>query len=79
MPDFPFGVIALAVPTIDTALDEMEDVQSFDIQIAGRSVANTTWHSGLQVRDEFRKCLDGQPYSVTDINIVPERLKTAQP
>lgn len=79
VPDLPFGVISFAVPTIEAALAGMEDVQSFDIQIAGRSIAKTTWHSGLQVRDEFRKCLDGQPYSVTNIDIVPERLTTAQP
>lgn len=76
MPNQPFGVIAFAVPTIDAALDGMEDVQSFDVKIEGQSVANTTWHSGLKVRDEFRKCLNGQPYSVTEIDIVPEHLKT---
>lgn len=75
VPDLPFGVIALAVPTIEAALDGMEDVQSFDVAIDGRSVANTTWHSGLRVRDEFRRCLNGQPYLATDIDIVPERLK----
>ena len=79
VPDLPFGVISLAVPTIEAALAGMEDVQSFDIQIEGRSVANTTWHSGLQVRDEFRRCLNGQPYSATEIDIVPERFKTGQP
>lgn len=76
MPNLPFGAIAFVVPTIDEALAGMEDVQSFDVKIDGRSVANTTWHSGLKVRDEFRKCLNGQPYSVTNIDIVPERLKT---
>ncbi|WOD39662.1 hypothetical protein [Nodosilinea sp. E11] len=76
MPNLPFGVIAFAVPTIDAALAGMEDVQSFDVKINGQSVANTTWHSGLTVRDEFRKCLNGQPYSVTDIDIVPDRLQT---
>ena len=35
--------------------------------------------AALQVRDEFRKCLEDLPYSVTNIDIVPERLKTAQP
>ncbi|WP_040695330.1 hypothetical protein [Nodosilinea nodulosa] len=79
VPDLPYGVIAFAVPTIDAALAGMEDVQSFDVAIDGRSVANTTWHSGLRVRDEFRRCLNGQPYSTTEIDIVPERLKPAQP
>ncbi|MGC1525472.1 MAG: hypothetical protein WA783_05430 [Phormidesmis sp.] len=74
IPNLPFGVISFAVPTIKAALDAMEDVQRFDVQIDAHSVANTTWHSGLQVRDEFRRCLAGQPYSVTDIDIVPDDL-----
>ncbi|MBI4782224.1 MAG: hypothetical protein HY785_13020 [Oscillatoriophycideae cyanobacterium NC_groundwater_1537_Pr4_S-0.65um_50_18] len=76
MPNLPFGVIAFAVPTIDAALAGMEDVQSFDVAIAGQSVAQTTWHSGIRVRDELRNCLNGQPYAVTDIDIVPDRLQT---
>jgi hypothetical protein len=75
MPGLPFGVIAFAVPTIDAALAGIEDVVSFNVEIDGRSVANTTWHSGLKVRDEFRKCINGQPYSVTNIDIVPESLE----
>ncbi len=76
MPNLPFGVIAFAVPTMDAALAGMEDVQSFDVAIEGQSVAKTTWHSGLMVRDQLRHCLNGQPYSVTDIDIVPDRLQT---
>jgi hypothetical protein len=72
MPDLPYGVISFAVPTIEAALENMEDVQHFDVQIDGHSVANTTWHSGLQVRDEFRRCLAGQPYLATEIDIVPD-------
>lgn len=79
MHDLPYGVIAFAVPTIEAALAGMEDVQSFDIAIDGQSVARTTWHSGLKVRDEFRRCLNGQAYSVTEIDIVPEHLKRDQP
>jgi hypothetical protein len=75
MPNLPFGVIAFAVPTIDAALAGMEDVQSFDVEIDGHSVARTTWHSGLAVRDELRRCVNGQPYSVTSIDIVPDRLE----
>jgi hypothetical protein len=76
MPNLPFGAIAFAVPTIDAALAGIEDVQHLDVKIDGKSVAKTMWHSGLKVKNEFRKCLNGQPYSVTDIDIVPERLKT---
>ena len=73
-PDLPYGVISFAVPTIEAALETMEDAQHFDVKIDGRSVANTTWHSGLQVRDEFRRCLAGQPYLATEIDIVPDNL-----
>lgn len=75
MPNLPFGVIAFAVPTIDAALAGMEDVQSFDVEIDGQSVARTTWHSGFAVRNELRRCVSGQPYSVTSIDIVPDRLE----
>jgi hypothetical protein len=75
MPNLPFGVIAFNVPTIDAALAAIEDVQHFEVKIDGKSVAKTMWHSGLKVKDEFRKCLNGKPYSVTEIDIVPERLK----
>jgi hypothetical protein len=76
MPNLPFGVIAFAVPTIDGALAGIEDVQNFDVKIDGKSVAKTMWHSGLKMKDEFRKCLNGKSYSLTEIDIVPERLKT---
>ncbi len=76
MPNLPFGVIAFAVPTIDAALAGIEDVQHLDVKIDGKSVAKTMWHSGLKMKDQFRKCLNGQPYSVKEIDIVPERLKT---
>jgi hypothetical protein len=75
MPNMPFGMIAFPVPTIDAALAGMEDTQHFNVEINGKSVAKTFWHSGLQVRDEFRKCLNGEPYGVTDIDLLPERMK----
>lgn len=68
--DLPFGSIALAVPTIEALLAGMEDVQSFDLKIAGKSIANLKWHSGLAASDELRKCLSGKPYSVTDIDLL---------
>lgn len=75
MPNLPYGVIAFTVPSVDAALAAIEDAQHFDVKIDGKSVAKTMWHSGLKVKDELRKCLNGKPYSVTEIDIVPERLK----
>jgi hypothetical protein len=71
-PNHSFGSIAVAVPTIDALLTNMEDVQHFDLQIDGKSVAKIIWHSGLIVRDELRKCLNGEPYSVTQIDLLGE-------
>jgi len=69
-PNLPFGSIALAVPTIDALLTNMEDVQSFDLQMDGKPIAKIKWHSGLAVRAELRKCLSGKPYSVTQIDLL---------
>jgi hypothetical protein len=69
-PDLPFGSIVVAVPSIDALLTNMEDVQRFDLQIDGKSVAKIRWHSGLAARAELRKCLSGKPYSVTQIDLL---------
>lgn len=68
--DHSFGSIAVAVPSIDALLTNMEDVQSFDLQIAGKSIAQINWHSGLAARTELRNCLSGKPYSVTQIDLL---------
>ncbi len=69
-PDHSFGSIAVAVPTIDTLLANMEDVQYFDLQIDGKSVAKITWHSGLTASAELSKCVNGKPYAVTEIDLL---------
>jgi hypothetical protein len=60
VPGSEFGTISLVVPTIDAALAGMEDIQSFDVAIAGKSVAQIEWHSGLAARDNLRKCLSAR-------------------
>ncbi|MDP5016273.1 hypothetical protein FJR11_17870 [Anabaena sp. UHCC 0187] len=69
-PDHSFGSIAVAVPTMDALLTNMEDVQRFDLQIDGKSIAKIMWHSGLVAKAELRKCLNGEPYAVTQIDLI---------
>lgn len=57
MPGDAYGAIALAVPSIEAALEGMEDVQSFDLVIEGKSVAKVEWHGGLAARDQLSKCV----------------------
>lgn len=52
-----YGAIALAVPSIEAALAGMEDVQSFDLAIEGKSVAKVEWNGGLAARDQLSKCV----------------------
>ncbi|PZU98952.1 MAG: hypothetical protein DCE90_03895 [Pseudanabaena sp.] len=74
-PNMPFGAIAFAVPTVEAALSNMKDVQVFKVEMAGKSVAKINWHSGLAAGGEMRKCLNGQPYSITTIDIMPKNMK----
>ena len=71
-PGHSFGSIAVAVPTIDALLNNMEDVQRFDLQIDGKSIAKIAWFNGFAARAEFRKCLRGEPYAVTQIDGIPD-------
>jgi len=48
----------------------MEDVQLFDLQINGKSIAKIRWHSGLAASAELRKCVNGKPYAVTQIDLL---------
>jgi hypothetical protein len=69
-PGLPFGSIIVPITTMDELLTGMEDVQSLDLQMNGKSIAKIRWHSGLAVRDELRKCLSGKPYTVTQIDLM---------
>lgn len=57
MPGDAYGAIALAVPSIEAALAGIEDVQSFDLAINGKSVAKVEWNNGLAARDKLSKCV----------------------
>lgn len=69
-PSHSFGEIIMPVPTIDALLSNMEDVQRFDLQINGKSIAKIRWHSGLAASAELRKCVNGKPYAVTQIDLL---------
>lgn len=52
-----WGAIAFAVPTIEAALEGMEDRQSFTLQIGGQTVAEVQWDGGLAAKDQLQRCL----------------------
>lgn len=74
-PNMPFGAISFAVPTMDAALSGMKDVQVLNVDLDGKPVAKINWHSGLAASRELRRCMDGQPYTVTTIDIMPKNMK----
>lgn len=52
-----WGAIALAVPSIEAALQGMEDQQSFKLLIGGKTVAQVEWRDGLTARSQLERCL----------------------
>ncbi|PZO35801.1 MAG: hypothetical protein DCF19_23140 [Pseudanabaena frigida] len=59
-PGDTYGAISFAVPTLEAALAEMKDIESFDVAIDGKSVTKVEWHSGLMARDKLRECLNAK-------------------
>jgi hypothetical protein len=53
-------VITFAVPSIEAALQGMEDQLDFHLQYEGQDIGSIQWHSGLAARDELKKCLAKQ-------------------
>jgi len=52
--------IAFAVPTIEAAMQGMEDQLDFHLQHEGRDIGSIEWHSGLAARDQLKQCLAGK-------------------
>jgi len=52
-----WGAIALAVPSIEAALQGMEDRQSFKLTIGGKTIAHVEWRDGLEAKSKLEKCL----------------------
>ena len=55
-------VIVFAVPTIEAAMEGMEDKLDFHLQYDGKNIGDIEWHSGNKAREELKKCLAGQPF-----------------
>jgi hypothetical protein len=51
-----FGAIAFSVPTLEAALAGMEDKQSFDVAMNGKTLVKVEWNGGLATRDKLRQC-----------------------
>lgn len=56
-------VVVFAVPTIQAALDGMEDRLDFHLQHNGQNIVDVEWHAGNMARDELKKCLSAQPFN----------------
>lgn len=52
------GAITIAVPTMKLLLDNMEEKQSFDIAVDGKSVVYIQWSKGVEARNQIRRCVD---------------------
>jgi len=55
-------MIVFAVPNIEALMAGMEDDWSFEVIYQEQSIANITWHSGHQAREELKQCLAGKPF-----------------
>lgn len=69
-PGHSFGSLALLVPSMEALLEGMEDVISFRLEAEGKPIASVRWHSGLLARSEIKRCMSGQPYSVSQLDIL---------
>ena len=53
----PTGAIALAVPSAEALLSNMQDKLGFSVAVAGEAVLDIDWHSGRAARDKLRRCM----------------------
>lgn len=54
------GAIFFAVPTMEAAINGIEETQKFGISIDGKNVAEIEWNGGLNARDQLKQCVNGQ-------------------
>lgn len=52
--------IQFPVPTIEAAMEGMEDKLNFKIDYEGKKIFELEWHSALAARDILKKCLKGE-------------------
>ena len=53
-------ILAFAVPTIDAALQGMDDKLDFHLEYEGKAIGSIEWHSGQAARDALKQCLAGR-------------------
>lgn len=53
-------LLLFAVPSIEALMDGMEDNWHFEVIYEDKTIADITWHDGLQARDKLKQCLAGQ-------------------
>lgn len=51
------GMVMFAVPSTQTLLDAIEDVQDFEVKSGDETYIWGEWHSGHQARDRLRQCI----------------------
>lgn len=51
------GMIMFAVPSTEALLRSIEDVQDFDVKVAGQTVVWGNWHSGREAQRALRACV----------------------
>ncbi len=50
-------ILAFAVPTIDAALQGMDDKLDFHLEHEGKAIGSIEWQGGLAARDALKRCL----------------------
>lgn len=55
-----WGSIAFAVPSVQAAIDGIDDVQKIEVAKSGKVVFKTDWSKGHAARDKWRSCMQGQ-------------------
>ena len=55
-PGSTWGVIVLEMPTLEAALESMEDRKTIAVAMNGQTLVKIKWHDGIAARDKLRQC-----------------------
>lgn len=55
-PGSTWGVIVLEMPTLEAALESMEDRKTIGVAMNGQTLVEIKWHDGIAARDKLRQC-----------------------
>lgn len=53
-----YGVVSFIVPSIELLLNNIEEIQDFEVSIDGKIVSKIRWYDGLVARDRLKECLN---------------------